>query len=158
METERAGFVGRRAELSALDEALGRAVRFNAPQTVTIVGADGLGKSRLLDEWLATHESRDLRIVRAAVGPAVAASAPRGALIAHLLRVRFGLAELGPDQALLQFRGQLQEVFGDRRISELSALHVEAQTGKLGRRSSTREEPDDGAHGAPAALIHSPDS
>jgi FlaA1/EpsC-like NDP-sugar epimerase len=44
------------------------------------------------------------------------------------------------------------------KVSELSALHVEAQTGKLGRRSSTREEPDDGAHDAPAALIHSPDS
>jgi tetratricopeptide (TPR) repeat protein len=122
METERAGFVGRRAELSALDEALGRAVRFNTPQTVTIVGADGLGKSRLLDEWLAGHRGEDLRIVRAAVGPAVAASAPRGALIAHLLRVRFGLAELGPEEALLQFRGHLQEVFGDRRISELSTL------------------------------------
>jgi tetratricopeptide (TPR) repeat protein len=122
METERAGFVGRRAELSLLDEALGRAIRFNVPQMVTIVGADGLGKSRLLDEWLAGHEGQELRVVRAAVGPAVAASAPRGALLAHLLRVRFGLAELGPDQALLQFRGQLQEVFGDRRISELSTL------------------------------------
>ncbi len=122
MESERAGFVGRRAELSLLDEALGRAVRFNAPQTVTIIGADGLGKSRLLDEWLAGNQGQDLRIVRAAVGPAVGASAPRGALIAHLLRVRFGLAELGPDQALLQFRAQLQEVFGDRRISELSTL------------------------------------
>ncbi len=122
METDRAGFVGRRAELSVLDEALGRAVRFNAPQMVTVVGADGLGKSRLLDEWLAGHDGEDLRIVRAAVGPAVAASAPRGALIAHLLRVRFGLAELGPDEALLRFRGQLQEVFGDRRISELSTL------------------------------------
>ena len=70
METERAGFVGRRAEWAALDEALGRALRFNAPQAVTIVGADGLGKSRLLDEWLAGHQSQDLRIVRAAVGPA----------------------------------------------------------------------------------------
>ncbi len=122
METERAGFVGRRAELSVLDEVLGRAVRFNAPQTVTIVGADGLGKSRLLDEWLAGRRGEDVRIVRAAVGPAVGAAPPRGALIAHLLRVRFGLAELGPDEALLQFRAQLQEVFGDRRISELSAL------------------------------------
>ena len=35
MEKDQAGFVGRRAELAALDEALGRATRFNAPQTVT---------------------------------------------------------------------------------------------------------------------------
>ena len=44
------------------------------------------------------------------------------------------------------------------KVSELSALHVEAQSGRLGRRGSSREEPDDGAHDAPAALIHSPDS
>jgi tetratricopeptide (TPR) repeat protein len=123
MEKEQVGFVGRRAELAALDEALGRAARFNAPQTVTVVGADGLGKSRLADEWVAAHADEELRIVRAAVGPAVGgAAAPRGALIAHLLRVRFGLSALAPEQALLQFRAQVQEVFGDRRISELSAL------------------------------------
>ncbi len=122
MEKESAGFVGRRAEVAALDEALGRAVRFNTPQTVTMIGADGLGKSRLFDEWVAGHQGEQLRIVRAAVDPGVGAAAPRGALIAHLLRVRFGLAELGPDEALLQFRAQLQEVFGDRRISELSTL------------------------------------
>ncbi|HEY6477552.1 MAG TPA: AAA family ATPase, partial [Polyangia bacterium] len=124
MEKESAGFVGRRAEVAALDEALGRALRFNAPQTVTIIGADGLGKSRLCDEWLGAHQGEQLRIVRAAVDPAVGAGAvpPRGALIAHLLRVRFGLAELTPDEALLQFRAQLQEVFGDRRILELSTL------------------------------------
>jgi tetratricopeptide (TPR) repeat protein len=124
MEKESAGFVGRRAELAVLDEALGRAIRFNAPQTVTIVGADGLGKSRLIDEWVGSHAGENLRIVRAAVDPPVGAggAAPRGALIAHLLRVRFGLAELSPDDALLQFRAQLQEVFGDRRILELSTL------------------------------------
>src|SRR5580698_10605198 len=122
MEKASAGFVGRRAELAVLDEALGRAVRFNTPQTVTIIGADGLGKSRLLDEWVAGQANPDLRIVRAAVEPGVGAAAPRGALIAHLLRVRFGLSELGPEQALLQFRAQLQEVFGDRRITELSIL------------------------------------
>jgi FlaA1/EpsC-like NDP-sugar epimerase len=44
------------------------------------------------------------------------------------------------------------------KVSELSALHVEAQSGRLGRRSSAREEPGEGAHDAPAALIHSPDS
>ncbi|HLK88861.1 MAG TPA: tetratricopeptide repeat protein [Polyangia bacterium] len=116
------GFVGRRGELAALDEALGRATRFSVPQTVTIVGADGLGKSRLVDAWLAARAGDELRIVRAAVEPVVGGSAPRGALIAHLLRVRFGLAELDPEQALLRFRAQLQEVFGDRRISELSTL------------------------------------
>src|SRR4051812_42434140 len=155
METERAGFVGRRAELSMLDEALGWAVRSNVPQTVTIVGADGLGKSRLLDEWLASHEGQDLRIVRAAVEPAVVASAPRGALIAHLLRVRFGLAELEPDQALLQFRAQLQQVFGDRRISELSTLlgrflGFDAPDSPLG--SALAGRPEQGAELARAVL------
>jgi FlaA1/EpsC-like NDP-sugar epimerase len=44
------------------------------------------------------------------------------------------------------------------KVSELSALHVEAQSGRLGRRSSARDAPGEGAHDAPAALIHSPDS
>ena len=72
---------------------------------------------------------------------------PLGAAAVESMFAEIGLLVLEGDAAGLA-----------AKVSELSALHVEAQTGKLGRRSSTREEPDDGAHGAPAALIHSPDS
>ena len=72
---------------------------------------------------------------------------PLGAAAVESMFAEIGLLVLEGDAAGLA-----------AKVSELSALHVEAQTGKLGRRSSTREAPDDGAHDAPAALIHSPDS
>jgi len=72
---------------------------------------------------------------------------PLGAAAVESMFAEIGLLVLEGDAAGLA-----------AKVSELSALHVEAQTGKLGRRSAAREEPDDGAHDAPAALIHSPDS
>jgi FlaA1/EpsC-like NDP-sugar epimerase len=44
------------------------------------------------------------------------------------------------------------------KVSELSALHVEAQAARPARRLPGAEEVREGAHEAPAALIHSPDS
>ena len=49
------GCFGRGAEIEALDAALARAARFQAPQTVTGVGALGFGKTPRIDEWLATQ-------------------------------------------------------------------------------------------------------
>jgi FlaA1/EpsC-like NDP-sugar epimerase len=72
---------------------------------------------------------------------------PLGAAAVESMFAEIGLLVLEGDAAGLA-----------AKVSELSALHVEAQTGKLGRRATTRDEPGDGAHDAPAALIHSPDS
>jgi FlaA1/EpsC-like NDP-sugar epimerase len=44
------------------------------------------------------------------------------------------------------------------KVSELSALHVEARAAQSPRRSPLPEEAREDPHGAPAALIHSPDS
>jgi FlaA1/EpsC-like NDP-sugar epimerase len=44
------------------------------------------------------------------------------------------------------------------KVSELSALHVEAQAARPARRPPGATEDREGAHEAPAALIHSPDS
>src|SRR5882672_9381841 len=86
------GFFGREPELDALDAALDRAVRFQAPQTITLVGALGFGKSRLVAEWLRANEGTGLRVIRAAAGRGEpgAPPAPR-ALVAALLRDRFRL-------------------------------------------------------------------
>jgi len=118
------GFHGRDAELAELDAALDRAVRFQAPQTITILGALGFGKTRLVDEWLRANEGAGLRVVRAtaAGAGAVSAAAPR-ALVASLLRARFQL-DGAPDSeaALSWFRSQLQGVFGDRRVADVASL------------------------------------
>jgi class 3 adenylate cyclase/tetratricopeptide (TPR) repeat protein len=45
-------FVGREAELEFLENSLARAVRDRRPQLVTIFGDPGLGKSRLVNEFL----------------------------------------------------------------------------------------------------------
>jgi tetratricopeptide (TPR) repeat protein len=120
-------FLGREVELEALDAALMRAVKFQAPQTVTILGSLGLGKSRLVDAWLEAQDGAGLRIVRAAAPKRDAAtpspSPAPGALLASLLRARFQL-DGAPDaeQALAWFRAELQGVFGDRRVAEVASL------------------------------------
>ena len=119
------GFFGREAELAALDAALARAVRFEAPQMVTVVGALGIGKTRLLAEWLATKADAGVRLVRATAArrDGGADAAPPRALLAALLRDRFQL-DGAPDAAaaLAWFRAELQRVFGDRRVAEVASL------------------------------------
>src|SRR5438105_444578 len=89
-------FLGRAQQLALLDGVFERAVRFQAPQLVTLVGNQGLGKSRLVMEWLEPLEARaksksaaPLRVLRAG---AVAGSGSY-ALIQRLLKNRFGLGE-----------------------------------------------------------------
>ncbi len=67
MEKVSAEFVGRETELGALDAAFSQATRFKAPQMVTIIGALGSGKRRLIDEWLDSKRTLDLRVDRKSV-------------------------------------------------------------------------------------------
>jgi tetratricopeptide (TPR) repeat protein len=122
-EGKRGGFFGRETELAELDAALDRAVRFQAPQTLTVLGPLGFGKTRLVDEWLRANEGAGLRVVRAtAARPEAGAAAPR-ALVASLLRDRFQLdGAPDPEEALPAFRAQLQGVFGDRRVADVASL------------------------------------
>ncbi len=108
--------IGRDEELRALDAAASRATRFQTPQFVTLVGPLGIGKTRLMAEWLGRTEARVLRVARSS------GAEPLG-VAAALLRARFGVDErLDPDGALAALRAQLQEVFGDRRVSEVAGL------------------------------------
>ncbi|MES1158114.1 MAG: tetratricopeptide repeat protein [Haliangium ochraceum] len=118
-----AAFSGREAEFQAFDAALDRAVRFKAPQMVTVVAPLGVGKTRLLAEWLAEVQGPGLRVVRVSLSvPGVVVPAG-GNLIGALLRQRFGIGpNMGPDAALVQFRGEMQRVFADRRVAEVAAL------------------------------------
>ncbi len=118
-----ADFVGRESEFQALDAALDRAVRFRAPQVVTVVAPLGIGKTRLLAEWLAEVQGPGLRVVRVALSVPGIAAAGDGNLIGALLRKRFGISpQMGPEAALVQFRNQMQNVFADRRVAEISSL------------------------------------
>ncbi|HEY5285288.1 MAG TPA: AAA family ATPase, partial [Polyangia bacterium] len=115
--------IGREAEKRNLNAALDRALRFKSPQFVTLLGHAGIGKSRLLAEWLReTGERGDFRTVFVSAVGAAAGALPGGA-IGHLLRARIGIGyDMGESSASALFREELQRVFGDRRVSELAGL------------------------------------
>lgn len=115
--------VGREHELEQLDAILARAVQYQAPQLVTVVGTQGTGKTRLVAEWLARMLSRQAagtagrpRVYR---GRAVAGSGSY-ALIGRILRDRFGIQESDDEARRLEkVRTQLAGVFADRRMAEV---------------------------------------
>ncbi len=118
------GFVGREQERRALDAALDRATRFDAPQFVTVIGEGGLGKTRLLHEWLKHVEGAgEFRVFLASGKPPADSQAEPFMMLAGLLRKRFGItAEMDVATAQTAFRAELQVVFGDRRVSEVAGL------------------------------------
>ncbi len=108
--------IGRDRELATLRGLLERAVSYQAPQVVTIIGNQGTGKSRLVSEWAGGVTGQPARIFRGR------ASAPghRYSAIARLLRDRFGLADGDEsEEAKNKFRDTVQVVFGDRRVGEV---------------------------------------
>lgn len=60
---ERAPFIGRRREMEALARALGSARR-GAARVVQVTGAPGVGKTRLIDEFLERAGTRGVRVHR----------------------------------------------------------------------------------------------
>jgi len=115
-------FTGRDREFQALDRALERAVTLREPQFVTVLGTLGMGKTRLWAEWLGEMTGPGLRVMRVALS-AMGGQPGDGNLIGALLRQRFGIApHHGPEAALVQFRTEIQRVFGDRRVAEVAAL------------------------------------
>ena len=152
--------VGRAGELAQLDAALERAVRFCVPQRVTVCGPAGIGKSRLCRTWCDGIRRAAGRAPAAGVrvitvpGPDRAGGAGGYDAVAALLRQRLGLPESGgdADAAATRLRGQLREVFGDRRVVEMAALLgrviglVSAESplaDVLARRAPRNEDPAD---------------
>jgi tetratricopeptide (TPR) repeat protein len=115
--------VGRQEELRQLDGVFARAVDYQAPQLVTVVGTQGAGKTRLVAEWLSRLLGQKAagapgrpRVYR---GRAIAGSGSY-ALIARLLRDRFGLQESDDEARRIEkVRTQLAGVFADRRMAEV---------------------------------------
>ena len=114
--------VGRDPELSRMTEALGRAVDFQAPQLITVIGNQGTGKSRLIAELIEDSAQPPVRVF---YGKALAGG-PRYGAIQRLLRHRFAIGDSDPeDLVLLRFTNEVREVFGDDRVQEV--LHFLGQ-------------------------------
>lgn len=113
----RAPLIGRELETDELEAALARALTTGQPQAVTIIGGAGVGKSRLIDEFLARVKGRERR-VRAYRGAARESGSAFG-VVQRILRARFGILD-GADLEIQReaVRASVTEVLGDSRIAE----------------------------------------
>jgi tetratricopeptide (TPR) repeat protein len=149
---------GRQAQCEQLDAIFERAVQYQAPQLVTVVGTQGVGKTRLVAEWL------QRLIGRHAAGTPGRPRVYRGraqknagsySLISRLLRDRFAISESDDEARRVErVRTQLADVFADRRMAEV--LHFLGQFLDLPASETLHEEsafiravsfgPDEGRH------------
>ncbi|MCB9591553.1 MAG: tetratricopeptide repeat protein [Sandaracinaceae bacterium] len=113
----KAPLVGRDRELGELEGALARAVASRNAQTVTIVGGAGIGKGRLVEEFLAQTAERDPK-TRSFRGQVLKGGPMLGA-VQRILRARFGIADAAdPEYARERLREQVAELLDDRRVTE----------------------------------------
>src|SRR5882724_4673391 len=115
----RAPLLGRDADLRRLDGIFARALSEGETRAVTVVGPAGMGKTRLVNEYLKTRKPsapplRDFwgvpRSERLAYG-----------LFERLLRARFGVADgLDRHAASTKIREELALVLEDRRVGDVS--------------------------------------
>jgi tetratricopeptide (TPR) repeat protein len=115
-----ASLFGREVELAELDKALKHAIDYHAPQLVLVTGAQGVGKTRLVESWIQrATASTDDKAVRVYRGRATERG-PIYGIFAELLRSRFGLDALAPAQKAAEaFRAEAVRVFADQRLTEV---------------------------------------
>ncbi|MCU0691008.1 MAG: tetratricopeptide repeat protein [Polyangiaceae bacterium] len=115
----RAPLTGRVGAMYALDKALEQVLTRGEPRVVTVLGASGVGKTRLVQEFLAKvrrTRGSDMRTYR---GSARDARDSFG-LFARILRARFGLVEgLDADVTRERVRTQVAEVLDDRKVGDV---------------------------------------
>ncbi|CAN5405889.1 hypothetical protein BH09MYX1_BH09MYX1_65740 [soil metagenome] len=115
----RAVLGGRTPEMRALEEAFQDVVKRGISRTVTVVGAAGIGKTRLVRDFL-VRAQRDPRAPRVFRGSA----RERGSayeIFARVLRARFGIVEgMDPEAAKAQVRAHVASVFEDRKVGDVA--------------------------------------
>src|SRR5688572_31093780 len=113
----RAPLVGRSDELAVLDEALAAVEKRGETRIVTLVGPAGIGKSRLIQDFVIKHRALGSALVpRVYRGSARDVAASFG-IFARLLRARFGLVEgMEAEAAKAQVRAQVAKVLDDRKV------------------------------------------
>lgn len=115
----RAALVGRDEEMALLDAALAAVEDKGETRVVTIVGPAGLGKSRLVQEFVVRHRAGDSLLPRVYRGSA-RENDGAFALFGRLLRSRFGLVEsMDKEEAKAIVREQVAQVQGDRKIGDV---------------------------------------
>jgi tetratricopeptide (TPR) repeat protein len=115
----RAVLVGRTAELRVLDESL-RSVRDDGrARTVTLVGANGIGKTRLVRDFLSKQRTSEQGAPRVFRGSARDQGSAYD-VFARVLRARFGIVEgMDGEAAKAQIRAQVAAVLEDRKVGDV---------------------------------------
>jgi class 3 adenylate cyclase/tetratricopeptide (TPR) repeat protein len=147
-----APFVGRDSELELLENTLARTIRDRRPHVFTIYGEPGVGKSRLLREFLAGAEGVTILAGRAL---------PYGEGITYwpLAEMIKSAAGITDDDPMETARDKLIECCGDEAIAELLGLAsgvMEAVEGERGQPEiawAAREFVDELADVQPLVLV-----
>ena len=121
----RSPLVGRGEALATLRDLVARAVDFQAPQLVTLVGNQGTGKTRLINELIEALPRDVEPPARVYHGSAMRDSdglPVRLAAIASLLRDRFELTPTPDDVTRLRFAQEVRGVMGSDQVAEILFL------------------------------------
>ncbi len=118
----RAPLIGREPELAALRRAAKSALEKQEVRAVTLVGGPGIGKARIVEEFLREFLDETpgaLRVYQARVRP----PALSHGLIERLLRARFGVQD-GEDRdtSIERVRREVSSVLDDRRVGDVCFL------------------------------------
>jgi class 3 adenylate cyclase/tetratricopeptide (TPR) repeat protein len=150
--TVSAPFVGRESELELLENTLARTIRDRRPHVFTVYGEPGVGKSRLLREFLAGVEGATILAGRALPYGEGVTYWP----LAEMVKAAAGITD---DDPMETAREKLIECCGDEAIAELLGLAsgvMEAVEGERGQPEiawAAREFVDELADVQPLILV-----
>ena len=114
----RAPLIGREEALEALDGALAAVETRGETRIATVIGAPGIGKTRLVQELLGVRRDAPFG-ARVHRGSARESGAAYG-IFGRLLRSRFGVDDgADADVVRAQIRAQAAEVMGDRKVGDV---------------------------------------
>ena len=118
----RSPLVGRAEHLATLSDVVARAIDFQAPQLVTVVGNQGTGKTRLINELvplLAQSRERPCRVFHGHAERDRDGQPVRHAALASLLRDRFELLPIPDETSRLRFAHEVRDVMGSDQVAEM---------------------------------------
>ncbi|WP_394848013.1 tetratricopeptide repeat protein [Pendulispora brunnea] len=115
----RATLVGRAAEMHELHDAIRNVRDKGRARTVTILGAAGIGKTRLVRDFLIKMRVQQDKAPRVFRSAAREDDEPYG-IFSRILRARFGLGEgMEPEAAMAQLRTQVSSVLDDANVGDI---------------------------------------
>ena len=168
----RAPLLGRDEEVEILEDALNQVRETSSTRVVTVLGPAGIGKTRLIQDFILKHRERSRDSAPLKVFRGSSRDTSTYGVFARLLRARFGLVEgMDPEQAKQQVRAQVSTVLEDRKVGDVAyflgqfldlsfaespltkAVKDDPQQGKLVRRAVFKAFIEADAQNAPLVLV-----